>query len=159
MQYFTNLYGRDFDVGLEWSRVEPWVYTHAYGGSHRYDHFDKPLGSPMGPNSMAIAANAGMSVAKKGTLGLKLTSLSNNPTARGGKITDIFQYQSREGFDFEPDLWTKRFLGPGTIHYLRTGIYGRYDPFGMFRVNAEIEVETAHDKGKMRFALDGGFRF
>ncbi|MDR3011676.1 MAG: hypothetical protein LBU70_00470 [Chitinispirillales bacterium] len=159
MQYFTTLYGRDLDVGIEWSRVEPWVYTHTYGGSHRYDHFDKPLGSPMGPNSMAIAANAGMSVTKKGMVGLKLTSLSNNPTARGGNITDIFQFVSKEGFEFEPDSETKRFLGPGTIHYLRPGIYMRYDPFGPFRVNAEIEVETAHDRGKVRFALDGGFRF
>jgi hypothetical protein len=158
MQYFTNLYNRDVSAGLEWSRVEPWVYTHFYGGSHRYDHFDKCLGSPMGPNSMAIAANADVSVMNKVTTGLKLTSLSNNPTARGGKITDIFQEAGREGV-IEPDSETKKFLGPGTVHYLRPGIYAAYDPFGLFRANVSIEVDVARDGGRMHFAVDGGFRF
>ncbi|MDR2579245.1 MAG: hypothetical protein LBC70_10655 [Chitinispirillales bacterium] len=156
MQYFTNLYNRGVSAGLEWSRVEPWVYTHFYGGSHRYDHFDKCLGSPMGPNSMAIAANADMSVTDRGTIGLKLTSLSNNPTARGGHINHIFRDPGRVE---NPDSETKKFLGPGTVHYLRPGIYGRYDPLGMFRVNASIEFDVAQDKGSVHFMLDGGFRF
>jgi len=155
-QYFTTLYDRDVSAGVEWSRVEPWVYTHFYGGSHRYDHFNTPLGAEMGPNSMAIAANCAMSVTSRGTVGLKLTSLSSNPSARGGKITDIFQYA---GGVNDPDSETKNFLGEGTIHYLRPGIYGYYDPFGLFRLNASVEIDAARDRGRVHFALDGGFRF
>ena len=155
-QYFSTLYGRDVSAGLEWSRVEPWVYTHFYGGSHRYDHFNTPLGSEMGPNSMAIAANCGVSVTNRGTVGLKLTSLSSNPSARGGKITDIFQDPGRVE---NPDSETKKFLGPGTIHYLRPGVYGHYDPLGLFRVNASVEVDAARDRGRVHVMVDGGFRF
>jgi hypothetical protein len=156
MQYFTNLYNKDISAGFEWSRVEPWVYTHFYGGSHRYDHFDKPLGSELGPNSMAIVANADVGITPKITAGIKLTSLSSNPTTRGGKITDIFQDPGRVE---NPDSETKRFLGPGTIHHLRPGIYGQYDPFGLFRMNTAIEIDAAQDKGRIHFMIDGGFRF
>jgi hypothetical protein len=156
MQYFTNIYNRDVSAGLEWSRVEPWVYTHFYGGSHRYDHFDKPLGSPAGPNSMAIVANCDMSVTKKMTLGLKMTSVASNPTARGGKITDIFQDAGRTE---NPDSEKKKFLGDGTIHHLRPGVYGTYNPFGLFRLDASVEVDVAEDRGRVHLGLDGAFHF
>ena len=155
-QYFTNIRGRDVSAGLEWSRVEPWVYTHVYGGSHRYDHFNKPLGAPLGPNSMAIAANCDMSVTKKGIVGLKLTSVAANPTVRGGKITDIFQ---GHGGINEPDSETKKFLGAGTVHHLRPGIYGTYNPFGLFRLDASVEVDAAEDRGRVHLGLDGVFHF
>jgi len=155
-QYFTNLYNRDISAGLEWSRVEPWVYTHFYGGSHRYDHFNIPLGSPAGPNSMAIVANGDIGITEKITLGLKMTSLSNNPSARGGKITDIFQEPWRVE---NPDSEKKKFLGKGTIHHLRPGIYGAYNPFGLFRLDASIEIDAAEDRGCSHFYLNGGFHF
>jgi len=151
MQYFTVWRGKDVSVGAEVSRIEPWVYTHFYGGSHRYDHFNSSLGSNAGPNSLSAIVNCDIGIAKKITLGARVTSLSNNPSARGGKITDIFQYGS--------DAVTKRFLGPGTVNYVKPGIYGRYDPFGLFRVNAGIDVDAAEERGRVSFSLDGGFRF
>ena len=159
MQYFTNTRHRDVSAGLEWSRVEPWVYTHFYGGSHRYDHFNTCLGSPAGPNSMAITAYTDMSlfIAPRGTLGLKLTSLSNNPEARGGKITDIFQDPERSD---NPDSEIKKFLGQGSTHHLRPGIYLRYDPFGIFRLNVAVDIDIAKkDRGRTHLQVDGGFRF
>jgi len=161
MQYFSTLYNRDISAGIEYSRVEPWVYTHFYGGSHRYDHFDISLGSPMGPNSRAVVVNGGMSVTKKSTIGLSLKSLAKNSEARGGKITDIFQEEAVEylrpveNYDSE----TKRFLGPGTVHHLRPGIYGHYDPFGPFRLNASAEFDVDSDKGNVHLRVEGGFRF
>ncbi len=152
-QYFTTWENRDISVGLEISRVEPWVYTHFYGGSHRYDHFNTCLGSEAGPNSLSAIVNFDVGVTEKVTLGAKITSLSNNPSLRGGKITDIHQ---GNGID---SSGTKKFLGPGTVSHVRPGIYGRYDPFGLFRVNAGIDVDVAEDRGQTRFSLDGGFRF
>ncbi|GBU22718.1 hypothetical protein R80B4_02630 [Fibrobacteres bacterium R8-0-B4] len=152
-QYFTNWKDRDVSVGMEISRVEPWVYTHFYGGSHRYDHFNVCLGSAAGPNSLSAIVNFDISVTEKVTLGIRTATLSNNPSARGGKITDIFQYGD------SGDVGTKKFLGPGTVNYVKPGIYGRYDPFGLFRVNAGIDVDVAEERGRVRFSLDGGFRF
>jgi hypothetical protein len=155
-QYFTNWKNRDISAGIEISRVEPWVYTHFYGGSHRYDHFNVCLGSSAGPNSLSATVNCDIGVTKKMTLGVKVASLSNNPSVRGGKITDIFQDKGRVS---TPDAGTKKFLGPGTVSYVRPGVYGRYDPFGLFRVNAGIDVDVAEERGRARFSLDGGFRF
>ncbi|MCL2183138.1 MAG: hypothetical protein FWB85_06685 [Chitinispirillia bacterium] len=155
-QHFTSIAGRDVSATLEWSRVEPWVYTHFYGGSHRYDHFDKSLGSPIGPNSMAVTASGDIGVAKNITAGVKLTSVSSNPSARGGKITDIFQPdQSPTG----PDDLTKTFLGPGTVHHLRPGIYAEYNPFGMIWLKGSLDADAASDRGRVYMAVDGGFRF
>jgi len=151
MQYFTVWSGKDVSVGAEVSRIEPWVYTHFYGGSHRYDHFNSCLGSNAGPNSLSAIVNCDIGVTKKVTLGVKTESVSNNTSARGGKITDIFQ--------FSKDTFTKKFLGPGTVTYVKPGVYGRYDPFGLFRVNAGIDVDVAEERGRTRFSLDGGFRF
>jgi hypothetical protein len=155
MQYFTSLGGRDISAGFEFSRVEPWVYTHFYGGSHRYDHFDRSLGSPMGPNSMAIVAAGDARVTEKAKVGLRLASLSSNPSARGGRITDIFQGPGTAA----PDSEVKRFLGPRTVHYLRPGIYGEYDPLGLFWMNASLDIDAASERGRVHAGLVGGFRF
>jgi len=158
MQYFTIWSGMDISAGAEVSRIEPWVYTHFYGGSHRYDHFNSSLGSNAGPNSLSAIVNCDIGITKKITLGAKVTSLSNNASVRGGKITDIFQFEGNESGN-TPDAVTKRFLGPGTVTYVKPGIYGRYDPFGLFRVNAGIDVDVAEERGRVSFSLDGGFRF
>jgi hypothetical protein len=155
-QYFANWRNRDVSVGMEISRVEPWVYTHFYGGSHRYDHFNTCLGSEAGPNSLSAIVSCDISVTEKITLGIRTASLSNNPSARGGKITDIFQFGDNGN---TPDVGIKKFLGPGTVHYVKPGVYGRYDPFGFFRVNAGIDVDVAKERGRVCFSLDGGFRF
>jgi hypothetical protein len=154
MQYFGSIYNKDISAGIEYSRVEPWVYTHFYGGSHRYDHFDKSLGSALGPNSQAVVINADMDVMKKTALGLRLTSLAKNSETRGGKITDIFQ----EGGG-NPDSETKKFLGSGTVHHLRPGVYVSHDPFGFFKLNASVDVDAAEDRGAVHMKLEGGFRF
>ncbi|MDR2728726.1 MAG: hypothetical protein LBB56_06290 [Chitinispirillales bacterium] len=161
MQYFSAIYNRDISAGIEYSRVEPWVYTHFYGGSHRYDHFNISLGSPIGPNSQAIVVNGDMSITKKSTLGLSLKSLAKNSEARGGKITDIFQ-ESETEYDKTVEKYdseTKKFLGSGTVHHLRPGIYGYYDTFGKFRLNASAEVDVDSDRGNVHLRLEGGFRF
>jgi hypothetical protein len=155
-QYFTNWKGRDVSAVLEVSRVEPWVYTHFYGGSHRYDHFNVCLGSAAGPNTLSAIVGGDIGVTEKVTLGARVASLSNNPSVRGGKITDIFQYGDSAR---APDAGVKKFLGPGTVHYVKPGVYGYYDPFGLFRLNAGIDIDVAEERGRVSFRLDGGFRF
>ncbi|MFP4164386.1 MAG: hypothetical protein ACLFVE_10420 [Chitinispirillaceae bacterium] len=154
VQYFSELFSRDVSAGIEYSRVEPWVYTHFYGGSHRYDHFDKPLGSRLGPNSQAVIASCDIAVTKRIAAGVKLTSLAKD-TARGSRITDVFQDFHKPNADSE----TKRFLGSGTVHHFRPGIYVAYDPFGIFKLNGLFELDLDQDRGKVHLRLDGGLCF
>jgi hypothetical protein len=38
-------------INLEYTRIEPWVYTHSFGNGYSMTHFNKPIGSDLGPNS------------------------------------------------------------------------------------------------------------
>jgi hypothetical protein len=44
----------DFDTRIEYTRIEPWVYTHRYP-INVYDHYGSSLGFPMDPNSDALS--------------------------------------------------------------------------------------------------------
>jgi hypothetical protein len=35
----------------EYTRIEPWVYTHSFGSGYSMTHFDQSIGSDLGPNS------------------------------------------------------------------------------------------------------------
>jgi hypothetical protein len=43
---------------LEYSRLEPWVYTHFEGSNAQTANLGRPLGNPYGPNSQALVAKA-----------------------------------------------------------------------------------------------------
>ncbi len=154
MQYYNHVFSRDVSAGIEYSRIEPWVYTHFYGGSHRLDHFDKPLGSKMGPNSQALIASCDIGLTKRITAGLQVTSMAKG-SSRGSRITDVHQ----DPDDPNPDPLTKTFLGPGTVHHFRPGIYASYDPFGIFKLNGILEVDLDQDRGSVHLGLDGGLCF
>ncbi|KMQ52807.1 hypothetical protein CHISP_0028 [Chitinispirillum alkaliphilum] len=158
MAWYGTLFGKDFSSGIEYSRVEPWVYTHFYGGSHRFDHFDQPLGSPFGPNSRAVLAYADLGISNRNSVGIRLSSIERNPHTRGGSIDHVFQ-DDVPGNEF-PDSNTKEFLkSEGKIHHLRPGIYWNFDPFGLFRVDALYEIDLKEDRGRSRLSLYGGFYF
>ena len=38
----------------EYTRIEPWVYTHHKGGGYTYAHYNQPLGNNLGPNSQEL---------------------------------------------------------------------------------------------------------
>lgn len=43
-------------ASLEWTRIEPWVYTHFQPGSAQSLHMGRPIGNQDGPNSQSIRA-------------------------------------------------------------------------------------------------------
>ncbi len=159
VQYFGILRGYDFSINAEYSHVEPWVYTHFYGGSHRYTHFDRCLGSPLGPNSQAIVLAIQTQINKYNEIGISLSSLAKNAAARGGKVTDVFQDKNRveEGQFF--DSAEKRFLGPGTQWLFRPAVSWNFNPFGIFGIKARYEIELKEDATKSSFSVWGGLSF
>jgi hypothetical protein len=72
---------------VEYTRIEPWVYTHHKGGGYTYGNYAQSLGSDLGANSQEIHTEASF------TLGiLKTTLLAGNvakDTAFGGNLWDI----------------------------------------------------------------------
>lgn len=157
-QYFGSLFNRDFSFSAEYSRVEPWVYTHFYGASHQYTHFGQCLGSPLGPNSQAIVLSIQSQIHKYHQVGLGFTSLAKNSSARGGNITDVFQGEDEIEEGEYVDNVEKRFLGPGTKWSFRPFVSWNYNPFGLFNVKANCQI----DLGKKRLiegSLSGGFSF
>lgn len=54
IQIIRNLGPIEFGLVSEYSRIEPWVYTHFAGSAGQLQNQGYPLGNPLGPNSQAI---------------------------------------------------------------------------------------------------------
>ncbi|MBN1603353.1 MAG: hypothetical protein JW915_17220 [Chitinispirillaceae bacterium] len=159
MQYFGSIKGMNFESTLEYSHVEPWVYTHFYGGSHQYTHFDKCLGSPLGPNSQGFTAHFQLTVSPKHIAGFGLWYQASNSTVRGGSINDIFQYSDKSDSTAFHDSETKHFLGKGTTSYFGPIVTYSFNPFGRFQIQLRYELDLIEDPGDSRFFCNGGFVF
>jgi hypothetical protein len=152
-QYFTRFLSRDMIASLEYCRVEPWVYTHFYGGSHRYDNFNVPLGAPLGPNSDLLAFSCESRVFMRHSAGITFTNQRTNHAYRGGNITDVFQ----DTMTRHPDSPKKEFLAAaGRETVTRCGLYWTYGRLGKFRANFKYEYDFS---GKSIYQVYGGLYF
>ena len=163
-QYYGRIKNKDVTITMEYSRVEPWVYTHFYGGSHRYTHFDQCLGMPLGPDADALVMSIETQVSPRNTVGLKCTNTRKNSSVRGGNITDVFQdsfyiYNGQTIRPPHPDSWRKHFLGPGTVTSTRLGVSWKYAPFGLFKIDALLEYDLAAGKNGLYGHASGGLVF
>ncbi len=157
MQYFGKVLTRDITLTTEYSHVEPWVYTHFFGGSHNYAHFGQSLGSPLGPNSQAIVISSIVSLNKFNSIELKYANIAQNSSVRGGHLTDIFQ-DNDDSTSFQ-DNEKKRFLGPGTKWSSRPSIRWCYNPYGLFTVNLQYTLDFTQENFTNELALWGGLYF
>ncbi len=151
-QYFGTAFDRDVTASIEYSRVEPWVYTHFYGGAERYDNYNVCLGAPLGPDSDLLWLLMEGKITRKSTVGLEFTNERTDPSARGGSIRDVFQ----DSGSAHPDSPKKVFLGPGTHTVTRLGVYWKLDQFGLFRVNVKYDYDF---RGASIFQVYGGLYF
>jgi hypothetical protein len=163
-RWFGALLKKDVAASAEYSRIEPWVYTHFYGASHNFQHFNASLGSPLGPNADALTLTAESEVVPKITAGLSFVNIRKNSVARGGQINEVFQdslyvYQGQEFRPENPDSWTKHFLGAGTQRSSIVSMYGRYGMFELFTVNGNIGYDLAPGKHALSASVWGGFLF
>jgi hypothetical protein len=114
-QHYFTAFTHDFSLDVEYSRIEPWVYTHYYGGSHRFTHFGKILGSPLGPNSEALTVALHHYLYRSLRLTLSFDNVRKNKSVRGGSILDVFQGGRDEDEYRDPEI--KRFLGKTTVRH------------------------------------------
>jgi hypothetical protein len=155
--WFGRAGGRDLTVQAEYSRVEPWVYTHFSGGSHRYTQFNTGLGSPLGPNSQGAVLSVLVQLNRLHEAGIGLNHFAYNRSVRGGKITDVFQHFDPDNPTRYHDVPTKRFLGPGTEWFLQPVLYWNVNLFGRFALRARTSVDLLDHRGRFSLAVNGGF--
>jgi len=156
-QCFGQIIAKDLVLSVEYSHVEPWVYTHFFGGSHNYGHFGQSLGSPLGPNSQAIVVSTIMQLNKTNAIQFKFLNTGKNSTVRGGNITDVFQ--DPEDTTAFHDSKKKKFLGPETVWSSKPSIQWTFNSFGLFNVNLEYAIDITANKVANEVGLWGGLHF
>ena len=105
---------------LEYTRVEPWVYTHHKGGGYTYRSYSQSLGTDLGPNSQEVYSEvSGQYKVESGFLkdalfkGTLHASAVAKDTAFGGNIIDMHTPESATD---------KKFLNDKTtMHYVELG--------------------------------------
>jgi hypothetical protein len=98
-------------VILEWSRVEPWVYTHYVANTSQALNQGLPLGNPLGPNSQALTL-ALYATRDSWSLGLR-GDLIWKGTDTGSQATDTLHDNTVVRKSFLKDAATPTFeLGP-----------------------------------------------
>ena len=105
---------------LEYTRVEPWVYTHHKGGGYTYRSYSQSLGTDLGPNSQEVYSEvSGQYKVESGFLkdamfkGTLHASAVAKDSAFGSNITDIHTPESATD---------KKFLNDKTtMHYVELG--------------------------------------
>lgn len=158
-QFFGNVLSRDLTLTAEYSHVEPWVYTHYYGGSHSYTNFGQCLGSPLGPNSQGIVVSSVVQLNKLNAMELRFTNIGQNSSVRGGKITDVFQYKDPQDSTRFFDSEKKKFLGHGTVWSNRPAIGWHFNQYGIININAEYALDCTDNEWGSIVSLWGGVRF
>ena len=85
----------------EYTRIEPWVYTHHKGGGYTYANYAQSLGSDLGPNAQEIHSE--LSASWKFVKGTLIAGAVAKDTAFGGNIADIHGPEDRTDKKFLND--------------------------------------------------------
>ncbi len=137
--WFGELWEKNLNITAEYCRVEPWVYTHFKGVSHRYTHFGKPVGAKNGPNSDNLWSEITYDFLPKQMLRLVYEQNRWDRAYRGGSVGHIFvdkklqkQYKEQNR-EVAVDSEIKEFLNdPETSWY--GGIGWKLIPYRIFEI-------------------------
>jgi hypothetical protein len=163
-QWFPVIIDKNAVFGLEYCRVEPWVYTHFYGVATNYEHYGKCFGAELGPNSAQIRGLAQYYFSQKHGLQLELIHNRYNRNVRGGNAGDVFLYPDFEDsyaisypdYDFTPDSETKEFLGENYTKNYEISLSYLLKQFGRYEMKTGICYNNEIGVG---LKLWGGWRF
>jgi hypothetical protein len=136
----------NWSYNFEYTRIEPWVYTHHKGIGNEYSHFGNSLGSDLGPNSREFYSSLGISYEKLLRLDLSVSAVAKD-TAFGGHISDIHK---------EGDPTNKRYLNPKTtINYQEYGAGISCNPFKIWHIGAKQYFILGEYKGNRTELFSG----
>ena len=116
---------KDFRVGktgliLEYSRVEPWVYTHYFPKTAQSANQGIPLGNPLGPNSMSIQ-NRVYAVLGQYCFSLKSDAIWKGRD-EGSSINDTINEFSKARKTFLGNTDPRFSIAPSLAYYSKSGI-------------------------------------
>jgi hypothetical protein len=136
----------DWDYNFEYTRIEPWVYTHHKGLGTDYSHFGNSLGSDLGPNSREFYSRLGISFNNLLHFDLSVSDIAKD-TAFGGRIDEIHTYN---------DPTDKKYLNPeGTVHYQEYGAAILFRTFSIWSIGAKQYLIFGEYKGKRTEVFSG----
>ena len=142
---------------LEYTRVEPWVYTHHKGGGYTYRSYSQSLGTDLGPNSQEVYSEvSGSYKVENGFLkdalfkGTLHASAVAKDTAFGGNITDMHTPES---------ALDKKFLNDKTtLHYVELGGKIEIKPWDWMTFRAGYDRYFGDYEG-FRAMVGGSFQY
>jgi hypothetical protein len=136
----------NWDCNFEYTRIEPWVYTHHKGPGNDYSHFGNSLGSDLGPNSREIYSRMGFSFRELLRFDLSVSGIAKD-TAFGSRIGDIHKQEDRTD---------KKYLDPkSTLHYQEYGAAILFRPFSIWSIGAKQYLIFGEYKGKRTELFSG----
>ncbi|MCQ2054289.1 MAG: hypothetical protein MJY82_03245 [Fibrobacter sp.] len=91
----------------EYTRIEPWVYTHHKGGGYTYVNYAQSLGSDLGPNAQEVHGE--LSAQFKFIRATLIAGAVAKDTAFGGNLSDIHTPESALDKHFLNDETTLRY--------------------------------------------------
>ena len=135
------------DMFTEYTRIEPWVYTHHKGGAYTYASYAQSLGSDLGPNSQEIHTE--VSATYKFINATLFASCVAKDSAFGGNITDIHGPFDATDKEFLNDETTKRYTEIGATigltpwHWInfRAGYTRYFGDYEGYRASATGSVQ------------------
>jgi hypothetical protein len=133
-------------------------YTHFFGASHRYSHFDKCLGSPLGPNSQAIVLAVYSQINRLNKLGIGMNSIAVNSSVRGGKISECFSIRIHLTVCDSMTV-RRRISGQRNRVVFDPVLYWSFNQWGKFRIDAKFKVELLATRFSSVLSLWGGLVF
>jgi hypothetical protein len=142
---------------MEYTRVEPWVYTPHKGGGYTYRSYAQSLGTDLGPNSQEIYSEiAAQYKVESGVLkeailrGAIHASAVAKDTAFGGNITDMHTPESATD---------KKYLADETtLHYVEVGGKLEFYPFDWMSIRAGYDRYFGDYEG-FRAMVGGSFQY
>ena len=157
-QWFPIIAGRNAVFGIEYCRVEPWVYTHFRGSATNHAHYGRNIGAELGPNSAQIRGHSQFAFSQRHALRLETVHNRYNREARGGSLGDVFVYphlaeELQLGWY---DSEKKVFLGDDYSKEYEITLTHIFRQFGRFEMESSIFYNS--DKGA-GIGIWGGFRF
>jgi len=128
----------NWDYNFEYTRIEPWVYTHHKGPGLSYSHFGNSLGSDLGPNSREFYSRFGISYKDILRLDLSASDIAKD-TAFGGRIGDLHGPE---------DATDKKYLNSqSTLRYQEYGAAILFKPFSVWSIGAKQYLIFGEYKG------------
>ena len=143
---------------IEYTRVEPWVYTHHKGGGYTYRSYAQSLGTDLGPNSREIYSEVTGSYKFTGNgllsdaflRGSLHASAVAKDSAFGGNITDMHTPESATD---------KKFLDDNsTLHYVEVGGKLEFNPFKWMSMRVGYDRYFGDFEG-FRASFTGSFQY